>query len=182
MGLGCSAVRTLHRKGRISRRCAGPRTDWPSADRSGFPRHTEIRPDFLQAIDALCGEWDALLSEPVHARVTLLSVHVNPLLALGLRAVLQFPREPIHVSSEFVERSEGRRIEGEEEVPDIGPLLVGVHLKARRGAAEDAAQDIDQEREAVAFVAAEVFAFATEGEEAAAEALREGVQDAGRIR
>ena len=109
-------------------------------------------------------------------------MHIDSLLPLRLRAVLQFSGEAVHVPAELVERTERTRVQREEEVPDIGPLLVRVDLQPRRGAAEDAAQDVDQEREAVSFVAAEVLAFSAEGEEAAAEALRQSVQDARRIR
>src|SRR6266567_4544062 len=145
------------------------------------PLDANLLRDFLQALDYLRIQRDAFRSERLHAGEALLAVHVDPLLSLGLRAVLQLPREAVHVSAELVEGPEGARIEGHEKVPNVGALLVCVDPKARRGAAQDAAQDVDHEGEAVAFVTAEVLAFAAEGEEAAAESLREGIQDAGGV-
>src|SRR5437667_1215727 len=134
------------------------------------PGDAEVGADFLERLDDSWVERNPFFSEFLHADEALFAVHIDPLLPLGLRAVLQFSGEAVDVPAELVERTERARVQGEAEVADIGPSLVRVDLQSRRGATEDAAQDVDQEREAVSFVAAEVLAFSAEGGEASAEA------------
>src|SRR5439155_6628582 len=98
-------------------------------------------------------------------REALHTVHVDAVLAMSLRAVLELAGEAVHVPPELVEGPEGRGIEGHEEVADVGPLLVGVDLESGRRAAEDSAEDVDHQGEAVALVASEVLSFAPEGEQ-----------------
>src|SRR5437870_8757745 len=77
------------------------------------PRDSQIRSDLLEVLDDLGIERDARLPMLVHERETLLPVHIDPLLSIGLRAVLVLSREAVHVPSEFVERAERRRVEGQ---------------------------------------------------------------------
>src|SRR6266704_1543140 len=161
----------------FSRRIVSPvRTPRQAARRSPGPGDAQVVPDLLQLLRQLRTERDSFLAVRLRAGIALLSVHVDPILALGFRALFQLARESVHVPPEFVERSEGRGVEGHEEMSDIGPLLVGVDLQPRRRAAQHAAQDVDHEGEPVAFVPAEVLALAAERQEAAAESGRERLQ------
>src|SRR5207245_10940926 len=153
-----------------------------SGDASGRPRDAEVGSDFLEALDDFRIERNAFLSILLHPCEALLAVNVDPLLTLCSRTVFQFAREPVHVPPELVERPERRRIEGHEEVPDVRFLLIRVDLQSRRGSAQHAAEDVDHEREAVSLWTAELIALATEGQEASAESLREGIQHPGGIR
>src|SRR5439155_10436719 len=59
------------------------------------PRDSQIRSDLLEVLDDLGIERDARLPMLVHERETLLPVHIDPLLSMGLRAVLELPREAV---------------------------------------------------------------------------------------
>src|SRR6266704_1832826 len=161
----------------FSRRIVSPvRTPRQAARRSPGTGDAQVVPDLLQLLRHLRTERDSFLAVRLRAGIALLSVHVDPILALGFRALLQLARESVHVPLELVERPEGRGVEGHEEMPDVGPLLVGVHLQPCRRAAQHAAQDVDHEGEAVALVPTEVLALASEREEAAAESGGECLQ------
>src|SRR5437867_6928411 len=161
----------------FSRRIVSPvRTPRQAARRSPGPGDAQVVPDLLQLLRHLRTERDSFLAVRLRAGIALLSVHVDPILALGFRALFQLARESVHVPPELLERPERARVEGHEEMSDVGPLLVGVDLQPRRRAAQHAAQDVDHEGEPVAFVPAEVLALAAEREEAAAESGRERLQ------
>src|SRR5256712_1912368 len=153
-----------------------------SVDASGGPRNPKVDSDLLETVDDFRIQRDALFAELLHPCEALLSVNVDPLLTLCSRTVFQLARKPVHVPPELVERPERGRIEGHEEMSNIRFLLVRVDLQTRRGSAQHAAEDVDHEREAISLVTAELLAFATERQEASAEALREGIQHPGGIR
>src|SRR5205807_710215 len=88
----------------------------------------------------------------------LLPMHIDSFQSMCLRAVLQLPREAVHVPPEFVERAERRRIESHEEVPDVRSLLIRVHLESCRRAAEHAAEDVNHEGQPISLVASEFLA------------------------
>src|SRR2546425_3828221 len=159
-----------------------PVANGSSGDASGRPRDAEVGSDFLETVDDFRIQGNPFFAELLHPCEALLAVNVDPLLTLCSQTVFQFAREPVHVPPELVERPERRRIEGHEEVPDVRFLLIRVDLQSRRGSAQHAAEDVDHEREAVSLVTAELLAFATERQEASAEALREGIQHPGGIR
>src|SRR6266545_4656648 len=168
---------------RFARRgCSAAASSRPCGPLGNPPRHSpgpgdaQVDPGFPQLLRHLRTEGDAFLALFLGAGIALLPVHIDAVLSLGPRAILELSRKSVHVPPEFVERPEGRRVEGHEEMPDVGPLLVGVNLQARRRAAQHAAQDVDHQGEAVALVPAEVLALASEREEAAAESGRERLQ------
>src|SRR5947208_16176108 len=92
----------------------------------------------------------------VHEREALLPVHIDPLLSMGLRAVLQLPREAVHVPPEFVERAERRGIERHEEMPDVGLFLIRVHLESGRRTADHAAEDYDHVGQPISLLVSDV--------------------------
>src|SRR3989441_1948255 len=159
-----------------------PVANGSSGDASGSPRDAEVGSDFLETVDDFRIQGNPFFANLLLPCDALFAVNVDPLLTLCSRTVFQFAREPVHVPPELVERPERRRIEGHEEVPDVRFLLIRVDLQSRRGSAQHAAEDVDHEREAVSLVTAELLAFATERQEASAEALREGIQHARWIR
>src|SRR2546425_4325668 len=159
-----------------------PVANGSSGDASGSPRDAEVGSDFLETIDDFRIQGDPFFAELLHPREALLSVNVDPVLTLRFRAVFQLACQPVHVPPELVERPERGRIEGHEEMSHVRFVLVRVDLQSRRGSAQHTAEDVDHEGEAVSLVTAELLAFTAERQEAAAEALREGIQHAGGIR
>src|SRR2546430_377075 len=148
---GCPSDPSRQRRARWNRLTASP----------GDP---EVRSDLLEVLDYLRIERDAGLPVFVHEREALLPMHVDPLLAMGLRADLQLPREAVHVPSEFVERPERGGVDRHEKVPDVGLLLIRVDLESGRRATEHAAEDVDHEGQAVSLVASEFLALSAEWE------------------
>src|SRR5206468_368748 len=79
---------------------------------SRWPSDPEISSDLLETVDDFRVQRDPFLSKLLHAREALLSMHIDSLLSLRLRAVFQLANESVHVPPELVERPERRRIEG----------------------------------------------------------------------
>src|SRR5438552_14979211 len=79
------------------------------------PRESQIRSDLLEVLDDLRIQRNPRLPMFVHEREALLPVHIDPLLSMGLRAVLQLPREAVHVPPEFFDQAERRGSAGHEE-------------------------------------------------------------------
>src|SRR2546428_4790478 len=88
------------------------------------PGDAEVGADFLERLDDFRVERNPFFSEFLHADEALFAVHIDPLLPLGLRAVLQFSGEAVDVPAELVERTERTRVPRGEKMPHIGPSLV----------------------------------------------------------
>src|SRR5437016_12187672 len=131
------ALRTLHRNKWTISATRGKRLNQLVVR----PRDSQIRSDLLEVLDDLGIERDARLPMFVHEREALLPVHIDPLLSMGLRAVLELPREAARVPPQFVYRAERRGTERHEERPHVGLFLNRVHLEYARRTAEHASGD-----------------------------------------
>ena len=115
------------------------------------------------------GERDALASAPLLALPLRLPGHVDAILSLRLRRVLQRLEEIVHVGLERGEVTESCDVDRAEEMSDVsaGPvrLAPGPHIR-EAGAGQDPGQDIHHDGEAIALVAAQFPRSAERREEA----------------
>src|SRR5437016_11882255 len=100
------------------------RLDWPG--------DSDLAADLLHRFHDRAGERNSFPPVLLHPCKALLTMHIDPVLTLRLRRVLQLPRKTIHISLEVVQRTKRGRINRHEKVPDVRLRLVNIHAKTRR--------------------------------------------------
>src|SRR2546426_4681231 len=146
------------------------------ANWSAGPRDLQVRADLPQGLNDLRPERDAPLHAVSLEREALLPVHVDPVVALRLRPVLQALEVLAHLALHPGKGAERLDVDRAEEVPHVRTVLVHVCPTAKRGRGERRAQQLHRQREAVALVAGELLALAAEREDSAAAAVLEIVE------
>src|SRR6266516_1623356 len=120
------------------------RLDWP-----GDP---DLAADLLHRFHDRGGERNSFPPVLLHPCKALLTMHIDPVLTLRLRRVLQLPRKTIHIPLELVQRTKRGRINRHEKVPDVRLRLVNIHAETRRRTTQDAAEHINHQSKPVALV------------------------------
>src|SRR6266571_5111152 len=121
----------------FSRRIVSPvRTPRQAARRSPGPGDAQVVPDLLQLLRHLRTERDSFLAVRLRAGIALLSVHVDPILALGFRALFQLAAESGRERLQHprgVRRTPSRLIDGPTVRNRLPKAVVDFHFAARHG-------------------------------------------------
>src|SRR5207247_9284396 len=92
-----------------------------------WPGDPDLAADLLHRFHDRGGERNSFPLVLLHPCKALLTMHIDPVLTLRLRRVLQLPRKTIHISLEVGQRTKRGRINRHEKVPDVRLRLVKIH-------------------------------------------------------
>src|SRR6266704_6892354 len=118
----------------------------------------------------------------LHPCKALLTVHIDPVLTLRLRRVLQLTRQTIHVRLELVQGTKRSGINRHEKMPHIRLRLVNIHTKTRRRAAQDPAEHIHHQSQPVALMPRMLLPLAAQRQDPTTKPSRQCVENHVRIR